>query len=400
MNNKCNFHCCPLFPDPLALESNLNSSRYLPTVYHEYERDWSLSAQFLLNYKYAYETYKSYRRDIERFLLWNWIVLQTPVSEIQVSHMQKYIDFVKAIPEHWTMKHHCRRYIDEDQALINELWRPFLLIEPNKILNIKSMLAILSSYFNYLIDHDYIRKNPLKLLKQKRHLITHTSNARVIRKLSNDQWKQVIKIADERKEISWLDMRNWWMLGIFYLLGLRISEVSVTVRHNPTMSDFWLDEEGNWWFKALGKGNKFREIAVPAELIAMLGIVRQSLSLPIRIIVGEQTPLMSKLNFKGGIGIRQVRQCVFICFQRASEQLRLEGKEHDADHLDQATVHWLRHTSISDAVKYRPIEHVRDDAGHSSIMITDIYINSDRLERHATAQRKSLNGFEVLDSTK
>jgi|GEM_PF-3743224 hypothetical protein len=40
-----------------------------------------------------------------------------------------------------------------------------------------------------------------------------------------------------------------------------------------------------------------------------------------------------------------------------------------------ATVHWLRHTGISDDVKHRPREHVHDDAGHGSGAITDRYID-------------------------
>ena len=39
--------------------------------------------------------------------------------------------------------------------------------------------------------------------------------------------------------------------------------------------------------------------------------------------------------------------------------------------MRRATVHWLRHTGISEDIKSgRPREHVRDDARHSS---SDIY---------------------------
>jgi len=54
----------------------------------------------------------------------------------------------------------------------------------------------------------------------------------------------------------------------------------------------------------------------------------------------------------------------------------------------EATVHWLRHTGISDDVKIRPREHVRDDAGHSSSAITDKYINIERKARHQSAKNK------------
>jgi len=55
-----------------------------------------------------------------------------------------------------------------------------------------------------------------------------------------------------------------------------------------------------------------------------------------------------------------------------------------------ATVHWLRHTSISDDVKNRPREHVRDDAGHSSSAFTDRYVDVELRERQKSAKRKKI----------
>lgn len=68
-----------------------------------------------------------------------------------------------------------------------------------------------------------------------------------------------------------------------------------------------------------------------------------------------------------------------------------DGFKEDADTLLEATVHWLRHTGISDDVKIRPREHVRDDAGHSSSIITDKYIDIDLRDRHASARKKMIN---------
>jgi hypothetical protein len=68
--------------------------------------------------------------------------------------------------------------------------------------------------------------------------------------------------------------------------------------------------------------------------------------------------------------------------------MKNEGFFEDADRLEAATVHWLRHTGISEDVKSRPREHVRDDAGHGSSAITDRYIDVERAERHATAKSK------------
>jgi hypothetical protein len=67
-----------------------------------------------------------------------------------------------------------------------------------------------------------------------------------------------------------------------------------------------------------------------------------------------------------------------------------ENKPEDAQELKAATVHWLRHTGISDDVKIRPREHVRDDAGHSSGAITDKYIDIEKRERSLSAKHKKL----------
>jgi len=56
-------------------------------------------------------------------------------------------------------------------------------------------------------------------------------------------------------------------------------------------------------------------------------------------------------------------------------------------------VHWLRHTGISEDVKIRSREHVRDDAGHASMQTTDCYINSDERERHASGKRKKIKNI-------
>jgi hypothetical protein len=63
-----------------------------------------------------------------------------------------------------------------------------------------------------------------------------------------------------------------------------------------------------------------------------------------------------------------------------------KGQIDEANNLRVATVHWLRHTGISEDVKKRPREHVRDDAGHSSGAITDKYIDVELKARAQSAK--------------
>ncbi len=85
-----------------------------------------------------------------------------------------------------------------------------------------------------------------------------------------------------------------------------------------------------------------------------------------------------------------IRRLVQICFDRAAHELRRSDQIEEADGLAAATVHWLRHTGISEDVKTRPREHVRDDAGHSSSATTDRYIDVELEARYLSAQKKRI----------
>jgi len=91
---------------------------------------------------------------------------------------------------------------------------------------------------------------------------------------------------------------------------------------------------------------------------------------------------------------RPIRALVQQCFDEAVIRLKKEDKQEEALTLEQATVHWLRHTGISDDInkRQRPVAHVRDDAGHSSSAITDRYNNIEREQRHQSAVNKKIRG--------
>ena len=105
----------------------------------------------------------------------------------------------------------------------------------------------------------------------------------------------------------------------------------------------------------------------------------------------DRSPLLPKQIGKGSMSsTRAIRKIVQACFDEAIQQLNNQGLHDEAEILRSATVHWLRHTGISDDVKIRPREHVRDDAGHSSSSITDQYIDVELRERASSAKKKTI----------
>jgi integrase len=147
--------------------------------------------------------------------------------------------------------------------------------------------------------------------------------------------------------------------------------------------------DNNWWFKTVGKGNKERDISVSNAMLDALKRYRVSLGLSTLPSPGESTPLIPKALGKGPIeGTRHIRKIVQHCFDKTIERLKKDDFNEDAEMLMAVTVHWLRHTGISEDVKVRPREHVRDDAGHSSSAITDQYIDIELRARHESAKKK------------
>ena len=173
---------------------------------------------------------------------------------------------------------------------------------------------------------------------------------------------------------------------------LRVSELAASERWEPQMNDFQRDSQDRWWFTTVGKGNKERQIAVSDTMLLALKKWRKHLGFSPLPTAADNSPLLPKEKGTGAIkSINLIRSIVQGCFDRATDDMMTDGFTEEAEALKEVTVHWLRHTGISDDVKIRPREHVRDDAGHSSSAITDHYIDIQLHERHQSAKNKIIN---------
>jgi len=188
-----------------------------------------------------------------------------------------------------------------------------------------------------------------------------------------------------------LHERTCFMLSLLFGMYLRISELAASDRWVPTMNDFAKDSHGFWWFTTVGKGNKERQVAVSDAMLQSLCRWRQFLGLSALPSPADNSPLIPRMRGNGPMSdTAPIRRLIQQCFDRAAEKLRQQNLIEDADNLGVATVHWLRHTGISEDVKTRPREHVRDDAGHSSSATTDRYIDVEKLARHRSAKKKRI----------
>ncbi len=364
--------------------------------------DYQYASEFLYSYRGSPDTFSTYRREIEHFLHWCWLVNQLSLREIRREHIEEYVEFARKPPRSWIGSKNVARYIEfEGQRIPNPDWRPYVTASETRqqaayFLSqsaIQSLLAVLGSFFNFLIQEEYIEANPVAQIRQKSKLVRKSQQARPIRRLSDLQWQYVMETT---KQLAAADPttheRTLFIMQSLFGMYLRISELVETPRWTPRMGDFERDLDGNWWFRTVGKGNKERMVSVSDSMLKALRRYRDSRGLAGLPSPGEQTPLIHKTRGQGGItSTRQIRGIVQLCFDQAVLKLQQDNHIEEAQQLGAATVHWLRHTGISEDVKFRPREHVRDDAGHGSSAITDRYIDVQMKERHASARRKVID---------
>ena len=372
-------------------------------------KDFHLILQFLYSYRGSKQTYNAYRRELERLIQWSWFVRKSSVTHLKRDDIEVFVEFCIKPYKRWIGLKTVARFKKKDGGKVpNPEWRPFEASIPKKDVKngmvptkddyslsqkaIQALFAITGSFYQYLLQEEVITANPVTLIRQKSKFIQKETKQRVIRRLSNRQWEVVINIAREQAEEDIAHERTVFILSLLFGMYLRISELTSKERWTPTMGDFYKDNEGNWWFKTVGKGNKARTIAVsPAMMKALKHYRKTYLNLPPLPPLDDETPLIGHIkNANRPItDERPIRYLIQTCFDQAADYLEQTDPE-EAETLRVATVHWLRHTGISEDVKTRPREHVRDDAGHSSSAITDRYIDVELRERAKTARGKSI----------
>lgn len=396
----------------LSLDSKIDHIRSrLPADIpaNEVASDYRHTCQFLRAYRGSAETFKSYRREIERLLQWSWFIHKKTLKALRRNDLEMFLEFCQEPPKQWIGIKHVTRFIDQDGLRIaNPSWRPFVVTISKKahrdgkvpdvasfVLSqsaLQAIFAILSSYFNYLEQEEYTFGNPIAQIRQKSKFLRKHHGKKTIRRLSELQWAYIIETAELMAvENPELHERTLFIMNALFAMYLRISELAASTRWIPQMGHFYKDIDANWWFKTVGKGNKERDISVSDAMLTSLKRYRISLGLTSLPSPGETIPLVPKAIGKGPInGTRYIRKIVQDCFDRSIERLKADGFIEDAEMIMAATVHWLRHTGISEDVKIRPREHVRDDAGHSSSAITDQYIDIELRARHASAKKKPI----------
>jgi integrase len=164
------------------------------------------------------------------------------------------------------------------------------------------------------------------------------------------------------------------------------------------MSDFiYVPQHNAYLYKIpTTKGYKKRNTTVSDALRLELIKYREILGLSGFPASNEDTPLfpsiMNECLINRGLKQRRLRDIIYGVFYEAADMLMEAGFDDDASIVRHAGPHWLRHTGITHDVNDngRSLTVVRDEAGHSSIETTSLYLHVNIKERYESAQGKKL----------
>lgn len=344
---------------------------------------------FLLGYQNTSLTYQTYLKELERLVLWCAHVRKTSISDLTSDDIINYQQFLM-LPQPKALWCGNKRSKRLKTGELNPAWRPFANeLSPTSI---KKTMSILDSFFNYLVQTQYLKGNPLSVNKRRKK----RAHAQTI-----ERWLEKIEINTVLEALSemietepFAVIRAKYIIHTLFYTGLRLSELT-----NHTMGDFTLIESV-WYLKVIGKGEKPRNIVVVDEYLDALIEFRKAIECPGLPAFNEKMPLIPMQDKLTSIKQRRIDQILKWAFEAGAkryESLATIEKEESAKHLRRASklrkasAHWLRHSYGTYLVKSGcPIEKVKTLMGHSDISTTMIYVHIATHDLFDSAQGLSL----------
>lgn len=348
---------------------------------------------FLVGYQGSSLTYQCYMKELERLVLWCTYIQKVSISDLSHSDLNAYQQFL-ADPQPRSLWCGNKRAKCLKNGEINPDWRAFS--SPLSPVSIKKTMSILECFFNYLVQTQYLKGNPLSVNKRRKKR-THTQT--IERWLEKTEINAVLDaLSDYQAENptdSFSAIRAKYIVHTLFYTGLRLSELC-----EHTMGHFKLIDN-QWYLKVVGKGEKPRNIVIIDEYLDALMAFRKAIDCPSALPAFEDPmPLIPANDLKTPILNRRIDQILNWTFELGAKRfLSLAEKEpdlaleyqHRASKLQKASAHWLRHSYGTYLVKSGcPIEKVKTLMGHADITTTMIYVHIATQDLHDSAKGLTL----------
>jgi site-specific recombinase XerD len=316
-------------------------------------------------------TWRAYRKEAERFLLWAVVGRRKALSSLDGDDCVAYRDFLSAPGPEWVGPRNAQRW--------SEAWRPFE--GPLSARSQASARVIVRSLCEWLVRRRYLDSNPWDDVPQRPDAPAMPST----RALSSRQWRWVEQWLQAQPP-SPARQRLAFLMRFGYLTGLRTAELSAArlgwFRHEALD-----DGEMAWSMLVLGKRNKWREVPLPEVAVQALGDYLVQRGLPRNPLACEpNAPLLAPLLARPGqatpLSCSRIYDILCDGFERCAVDVYPQDPRA-AEQIRQASTHWLRHTHGTHAVaRGVPLDVLQANLGHESPATTAIYVKAEKGRRH------------------
>lgn len=382
---------------PLELSGVFGSNRERHRVCQlEADTDLEAIATWLQENEHSKQTYRVYRKEVERLISWTYLTQQKPLSSLTREDINDYYAFL-ADPQPLLMW--CaRRY----NLRTSPEWRPFEggLADRSR----KHSMTVLGSLFSYLFDMGYLSGNPMIRWGKKRQTVETESNNVLAqdnyldKKELNLLFETLETAADQIQKNDAAGLRlktkyERWLFLVRFLVntGMRRDELAIATIRDMRYETHAMTNESKWFMMVKGKGSKYRKIIIPSG--AMRAWARyqehhQHTASP----MGGDCPLL--LSAWGGEQSSLSGQAVYSIVKEAltfGQEALFESHPQIAAKFLKATPHWLRRSFATIASQHKiSIQTVQLQLGHSSIETTAIYMKDDQFIRGAEFDRMEI----------
>ncbi|HKW84425.1 MAG TPA: site-specific integrase, partial [Burkholderiaceae bacterium] len=195
------------------------------------------------------------------------------------------------------------------------------------------------------------------------------------------------------------------VLALLYASGLRLSEAVAArvddlewVEYPPDRDD--AEHVEGWLLHVIGKGGKLRQVPLPLDVVAELAGYLESRGLDPdpeagrnqgAFLLGQASDLAELapqllpaggVDAKAGIAANTLYDQLKRFFADCAQVLRTRRDDKDAQRLERASTHWLRHTHASHSIaKGTRVEIAQQILGHASLATTTVYVTTESKRR-------------------
>lgn len=371
------------------------------------QNDLEALQAYLNRYQDNQKSYRAYRKELERFLLWCVTTRRIALSDAVVDDCEAYLDFLTNVPAEWCGPKAERK---------SNAWRPFVApLSPN---GKRYSVTVLKGFFAWLVDVRYLAGNPWIATREVKTLAKQYPIA-VEKALPEKLWERLSMpggILDKVCEhYGPAQERTLWLphepgargpqvrliRAAILLLGLTgIRREEATTAKRKALGGPLSEQAGDtlWPLVVIGKRLKERTVYLPEQafyalaahwrdrgqdLVAGVGLQDSYLLSP--VIMVPTTAGLSKHDRLDGVngakgfspdglyrmvtkGLRQIA---------ADKSLPLLALEREL--LRECAPHALRHTFATQGIANDVgLDTMRKLLGHTSLATTSIYVDAEQ----------------------